>query len=93
MSPTPLTAADQIIAKIADLQQQLQVNAPGYESLLHQIHVALHKDEELVHLLTPEQVGTIVAGLSKKKNVVISAAIAKKSTNKKLSTLTLGVDL
>jgi hypothetical protein len=93
MTPTPLSAADQMVAKIAQLQEMLQQNAPGYEGLLHQLHVQLHKDEDLTHMLTEEQIGVIVAGLSKRKQVVISEAIKKKTSSKKLSTLTLGVDL
>jgi hypothetical protein len=75
--PQPLSNADQIIGMITNLQQQLQTSAPGYESLLHKIHRALATDEDLVHLLTEEQVGTIVAGLQKRKNIVINTEKAK----------------
>lgn len=94
-APTPLTAADQVLQKIDDLQAALQQQLPNYESLLHFIHVELHKNEDVVHLLTPEQVGIVVAGLSKKKNVVIAQSASKASSartpqGKKIKDLTLG---
>lgn len=76
-NPAPLSAADQIVARISKLQEMLQVQSPGYESLLHEIHVTLFKDQALTHLLTEEQIGVIVAGLSKKKNIVIAAGMSK----------------
>lgn len=91
--PTPLPASAQMSAMIVDLQQQLQKQSPGYERLLHTIHVTLHKDEELVQFLTEEEIGIIVSGLAKKKNVVIAAVEAKKnttSTGKKLKDVSLG---
>jgi len=73
----PLTAAEQIVGKIADLQEALQKQLPGYESVLHFIHFQLHKNEDVVHLLTEEQIGIIVAGLAKKKNIVLTTSAAK----------------
>lgn len=95
ITSVPLPQAEQISAKISLLQQQLQQQSPGYESLLHELHVALHADEEMVHLLTEEQVGIICAGLAKKKGIVIAAVEKKGSTSsgKKLKEVTLGVDL
>lgn len=75
----PLSNADQIVSQIEELQKMLQVASPGYESLLFTIHHNLSKDEELVHLLSEEQVGVICAGLAKKKNVVI-AEVEKKGS-------------
>lgn len=76
-APVPLSEIEQISSKIADLQLMLQTAAPGYEGLLHQIHVALIKDDALVHLLSEEQIGTICVGLAKKKNLVIADAETK----------------
>lgn len=86
---TPLTNAQQIVDKINNLQACLQQNLPNYESLLHTIHVALSKDEECMILLTPEQVGVICAGLSKKKNIVIATSTSK-TGNKTVSGKKLG---
>lgn len=93
-APMQLDNLGQMAQKIADLQTALQTRAPGYERLLHEIHVGMQKDPDVVHLLTDEQVGVVVAGLSKKKNVVIAEPdkIAKKRTlanGKPLSEATL----
>lgn len=77
----PLSNAEQIIQRIDTLQQQLREGSPNYESSLHTIHQALRKDEEIVHLLSDEQIGVIVEGLAKKKNIVIATEKAK-STKK-----------
>lgn len=79
-TPTALSAAEQVMNRIFELQVALQQALPAYESLLHQIHVGLAKDPDVIHLLTEEQIGTICAGLSKKKNVVIATATKSKST-------------
>lgn len=84
-APAPLSEADQIIAKIGDLQQRLQSVAPGYEGLLHEIHVALHKNENVVHLLTDDQIGIIVAGLSLRKGIVLAEVDKGGRPNKKLA--------
>ena len=96
--PTPLPAIEVISEKIATLKQQLETAAPGYESLLHQIHTVLIKDESLSHLLSEEQIGVIVSGLSKKKNIII-AEVEKKSkknvtsTGKSLKEVKIGLDI
>lgn len=80
IQPTPLPQAAQILQKLEELKLALQTAAPTYESLLHQIHQALSKDDEMVHLLTEEQIGVLCAGLSKKKGIVIAASSAKGKT-------------
>lgn len=75
----PLPDSEVLIAKIEELKEKLQTAAPGYESLLHSIHRLLAADEQLTHMLKPEQIGIIVAGLSKRKNIVIAEATAKSS--------------
>lgn len=97
-APTPLPEIEHISNQIETLKHQLEQNAPGYESLLHTIHVALVKDESLSHLLKEEQIGIIVAGLSKKKNIIIAEATktstrAKTASGKSLKDAKIGVDL
>lgn len=94
IAPTPLTNCDQIMAMIAELESSLQQTLPSYESLLHKIHVALHKDEECAILLSPEQLGVICAGLGKKKGIVIAlsgstASKTKTGSGKSLKDVTL----
>lgn len=78
---TPLGPAEQVKQKIAELQQRLQTAAPGYESILHDIHKALAADEAVTLLLTDEEVGIICAGLSKKKNIVLAESGGKSSSS------------
>lgn len=83
--PTPLSQAEQVSQKIADLKTKLQTAAPGYESMLHIIHVTLSKDENLVQFLSDEEVGVICAGLSKRKGVILSEQATKSTRGKALS--------
>lgn len=76
----PLSNAEQIKSRIQQLQDSLREQSPRYESLLHEIHVALHKDEECALLLSEEELGTICSGLAKKTGVII--AEEKKSSTK-----------
>lgn len=95
ITSAPLNNAQQISEKLEALKTALQTASPGYESLLHTIHVALSKDEAITYLLSPEEIGVLCAGLSKKKGVVITASTAKGKTagGKKLSELKVGTDL
>jgi len=88
-APTPLDNSQQVVDRIAMLQETLRNNSPAYESLLHTIHVQLAKDPDVVHLLTEDQIGMIVAGLSKKKDVVIATTLQK---SKKTSLKNIGLD-
>lgn len=76
--PTPLDNSQQLLGKIEDLKLKLQSNMPGYESLLFIIHKQLASDESLVHLLSDEQVGIIVAGLKKRKGIILAEVKKKK---------------
>lgn len=89
--PTALTGAEQLKNRISELQEQLQTGTPGYEGLLHVIHSSLSKDEELVHFLSEDEIGIIVSGLTKNKNMILVAeAVKKRTTKKELSTLGVG---
>lgn len=88
----PLSNIDQISHQIADLETSLRGKLPAYESLLHTIHKNLHADEALVHLLTEEQVGIIITGLMKKKQVVINETAAKGKTASGKKLKDIGMD-
>lgn len=87
----PLNEADLIKGKIYSLQQKLLERAPDYVNLLKEIHYNLHQDPNMVHLLTDEEVGVIVAGLTLRANVVIatSQSKSKSSSGKKLKDIML----
>lgn len=87
----PLSQNEQILEKLSLLQDNLEKSLPGYKDVLRSIHSQLRADPDMVHVLSEEQIGLIVAGLSKHKGVVIATAIAKSSNGgKKAKSLDLG---
>jgi hypothetical protein len=79
----PITNTELIISRIHELHEQLKQDAPGYASLLHTIHRNLQEDPSTVHLLTPERVGIVVRGLTKRAGVVLTKEkLASKSKTK-----------
>lgn len=84
-----LINSEQVLDRIQRLQESLRQSIPGYESLLFIIHRQLSKDPELTHLLKPEQIGTIVEAMKKKKNIVLVEEKAKKLGKKALKDTTV----
>ena len=85
-----LPSASSLSSKIEELEAKLREGAPGYESLLYTIHKILSADEQLVHILKEEEIGVIVAGLAKKKNIVIATTSTGSGSGKKsLKNMTL----
>lgn len=85
-----MTPAEEIHNKILNLKAKLDENNPGMENWLRDIHNSLHKDEALVQVLTPAEIGIIVQGLSiKAKTVIVEDAVKSKVSNKKLGNLNL----
>lgn len=75
-----MTQTEQLQEQIMQLREALISSNPGMPTMLRTIHTALRADPATVTLLTPEEVGTIVAGLMKQTNTVIATAATKKST-------------
>lgn len=82
-----MTPAEQIHEKILKLKELLDAQNPGIEGYLRDIHTNLHKDESLVQVLAPEEMGIIVQGLSIKAKKVIVAESASKKVKGGLSNL------
>lgn len=76
-APVPLTNLEQLQEKISRMQSLMIADNPGFETLLREIHITLHKNEDLVHMLKEEEIGKIVSGLCKKERVVIAEANMK----------------
>jgi hypothetical protein len=77
--------------KILDLQERIHTAHPTMPVLLRQIHTQLKQDEELVTLLSDEDIGIIVSGLARQANTVLvekeksTKAAASAGLKKKLS--------
>jgi len=79
-SVAALPGSLEFLQKLSELEEKLRAAAPGYETLLYTIHKQLSGDEQLVHMLSDEQIGVIVAALTKRKQIVL-ADIGKKVTS------------
>ncbi len=76
-------ATHPIAMEMAELEQALDEQVPGFVSILSQIHKKLRADPDIVTLLSDEEVGVIVAGLETHTNVTIVAPSAIKAAKSK----------
>lgn len=72
-----------IAMEMAELEQALDAQVPGFISILSQIHKKLRADPDVVTLLDDEEIAVIVAGLEKHTNVTIVAPSAIKAAKSK----------
>ena len=80
--------ADVILSKIAELSQALEESNPSIASYVKDIHRNLLQFPELVHILQPEQVQTIVKGIEQVNGEKIAEeAKPKARVNKKKESL------
>lgn len=86
---TPLTPVEQVKEAIGSLRAALLETNPLMPNLLQQIYKQLKADPEVVTLLDEVEINTIVEGLKKQTNTEIAAATVKKTTGKKISTMSL----
>lgn len=66
--------------KVATLQEQLTKQNPLIGGLLRNIHTQLRSDGELVTVLSEEEIGTIVRGLSMETRTQIATTAVKKES-------------
>jgi hypothetical protein len=96
MTPqTPQTPQEvSIKQKLADLEAALLSQDPLMKQHLKEIHAMLIKYEELVHLLSEDEIGKIVQGQQIITQTTLVAAVtgkgAKTAAGKKAATLSLG---
>ena len=82
--------AFQIKEKLAQLQERLEIQAPGLATLLRDIHQTLKKDPDTVTLLTEEECSVLVRGLKKQTATEIAtSALKNKSGKKAMSKMTV----
>lgn len=82
MSEAELEQA-RFLQRMNQLNGMLSNNVPGYEELLKIIHRNLSQDENLLHILDEEQIGVIINGLSRRKNIIIADTAQKNASKKK----------
>lgn len=85
----PTTEVEIIKTRIVRLSDALEKEIPEYASILHTIHKALSKDDELTHLLSDEEIGVLIKAMKHRKNVVLVEEKSKKSAKKALKDTTL----
>lgn len=82
-SPPKPRKTHPIAMEMAELEQALDAQVPGFVSILSQIHKKLRADPDVVTLLDDEEIAVIVAGLEKHTNVTIVAPSAIKAAKSK----------
>ncbi|MNI59342.1 hypothetical protein D3C73_1145000 [compost metagenome] len=83
-APTPKERKTHPIAmEMAELEEALNAQVPGFVTILSQIHKKLRADPDVVTLLDDEEIGVIVAGLERHTNVTIVAPSAVKAAKSK----------
>lgn len=87
----PLPNAESYIQQLDNLQLMLQQGLPEYEGALREIHSKLSQDPTAVHLLPPEKVAILIAGLKKKTGTFLQEVAEKKRSSSK-STRGLTID-
>lgn len=83
VTPTKPRKTHPIAMEMAELEQALDAQVPGFVSILSQIHKKLRADPDVVTLLDDEEIAVIVAGLEKHTNVTIVAPSAIKAAKSK----------
>lgn len=84
-----MTPHETLSLKIAELDAAIKSDTPRMPTLLREIHQNLAQDPEIVTLLSPTDVATIISGLSKQTNTTIITQIVTGNKGKKLSQLSL----
>lgn len=79
--------AYQVKEAIASLQQALLGAHPTMPILLREIHQTLKKDPEVVTLLTEDEIGVIINGLSAQTKTTIATSLATKRTGKAIKSI------
>lgn len=76
-----------LIASIQDLSNALHAAQPGIEFWLDRIHEQLRAYPELLHILTPEQVGAVCKAWQAKTQIAVVKAATKTRSSSKAAKL------
>lgn len=77
----------QLVAQVQELSEMLHKQQPGIDTWLEQIHVQLRAYPELVHILTPEQVGALCSGWMQRTQVAVVKTATKARSGKAVGKL------
>ena len=72
-----------LVREMEELEAALEQNVPGFVTLLRDIHKKLAEDPLTVTLLSREEIGTIVKGMTRHANVTIATKAVKSSSRAK----------
>ena len=73
--------------KLAELEQQLNEQVPGFATTLRDIHREMATDPNVVTILSDEEISIIVQGLARHMDTTV--VVAKKSSSKRTQPLTI----
>jgi len=65
--PVPLTQLQQLQEKISRMQSLMMKIIQALKLYCERFMLTLHKNEDLVHMISEEEIGKIVSGLARKK--------------------------
>lgn len=84
-----MTPLEQMQEKIAGLREALDQALPGMPGMLRTIHAMLKKDEDLVTMLSEDEIADIVEGLGKQVGVQITQTAEKKASRTAIKNITV----
>lgn len=73
--------------KLAELEQQLEDNVPGYAHTLRDLHREMAQDPNVVTILTEDEISIIVKGVGKHMDTTV--VVAKKTSLKRTQPIQL----
>lgn len=82
-----------IAMEMAELEQALNSQVPGFHGILRDIHIKLREDPNVVTLLSDEEISVIVKGLERHANITLTSKAAKKTTGAKSKVPVSAADL
>ena len=84
-----MTPHESMSLKIAELGASVQAKLPNMPTILRDIHTILKNDHELVSVLSPEQIGVIVSGLSLQTQTTITTSVLSGGKGKSLKKISV----
>lgn len=90
ITPEQHPLLDSLKQRLGNLEAALLAGDPEMKNHLREIHKSCIAHEELVHLLSDEDIATMMGAQQILTNTVLAQAVAKKTATKKTAGLTMG---